>query len=156
MYQSISSVNIPLGRPPGNLFAPPPGKNRLPKPAPGAKIHMRKSSKAPPLRQNKTEEINQRYTLKRHKNVLKMGISIKQYHLLKLKYSLHTSETVIRIVVLISIDTCITVVLQIYTLKLRDSYLMRLKMCSPPPSTGLRLNGKNYICQRMKRTSLWN
>ena len=52
-----------------------------------------------------------------------MGYSIKQNHLLKLKYSLHISETVIRIVVLISIDTCITVVLQIYTLKLQDSYL---------------------------------
>ena len=33
------------------------------------------------------------------------------------------SETVFRIVVLISINTCITVVLQIYSLKLRDSYL---------------------------------
>ena len=49
-----------------------------------------------------------------------MGISIKQNHLLKLKYSLHISETVFRIGVLISIDTCITAVLQIYTLKLRD------------------------------------
>ena len=52
-----------------------------------------------------------------------MGISIKQNHLLKLKYSLHISETVFHTVVLISIDTCITVVLQIYTLKLQDSYL---------------------------------
>ena len=59
--------------------------------------------------------------LKRHRNVLKMGTSIKQHHLLKPKYSLHISETVFRIVVLISIDTCIAVVLQIYTLKLRDS-----------------------------------
>ena len=47
-----------------------------------------------------------------------MGISIKQNHLLKLKYSLHISETVFRILVLISTDTCITVVLQIYTLTL--------------------------------------
>ena len=52
-----------------------------------------------------------------------MGISIKQNHLLKLKYSLHISETIFHIVVLISIDTCITVVLQIYTLKLQDLYL---------------------------------
>ena len=52
-----------------------------------------------------------------------MGISIKQNHLLKLKYSLHISETIFRIVVLINIDTCIAVVLQIYTLKLQDSYL---------------------------------
>ena len=82
-----------------------------------------------------------------------MGISIKKNHLLKLKYSLHISETVFRIVVLISIDTWITVVLQIYTLKLRDSSLIMLKMYSPPPATGLKL-----ICQRqwMKRTSLWN
>ena len=71
-----------------------------------------------------------------------MGISIKQNHLLKLKYSLHISETVFRIVVLISIDACITVVLQIYTLKLRDSYLIMLQMYSPPPTTGLKLNGK--------------
>ena len=61
--------------------------------------------------------------LKRHINLSKLGISIKQNHLLKLKYSLHMSETVLRIVVLISINTCITVVLQIYSLKLRDSYL---------------------------------
>ena len=72
-----------------------------------------------------------------------MGISIKQNHLLKLKYSLHISETVFGTVVLISIDTCITVVLQIYTLKLRDSYLIMLKMYFPPPGTGLKLNGKN-------------
>ena len=72
-----------------------------------------------------------------------MGISIKQNHLLKLKYSLHISETVFRIVVLIGIDTCITVVLQIYTLKLRDSYLTMLKMYSPLPTIGLKLNGKN-------------
>ena len=50
-----------------------------------------------------------------------MGISIKQNHLLKLKYSLHISETVFRIVVLISIDTCITVVLWNYTSKLREN-----------------------------------
>ena len=57
-----------------------------------------------------------------------MGISIKQNHLLKLKYSLHISETVFRIVVLISIDTCITVhAFQIYTLKLQDSYLKPTK-----------------------------
>ena len=72
-----------------------------------------------------------------------MGISIKQNHLLKLKYYLHVSETVFRIVVLISIDTCITVVLQIYTLKLLDPYLIMLKMYFPPPTTGLKLNGKN-------------
>ena len=60
--------------------------------------------------------------LKRHINLLKLGISIKQNHLLELKYSLHMSETILRIVVLISINTCITV-LQIYSLKLRDSYL---------------------------------
>ena len=51
------------------------------------------------------------------------------------------SETVLRIVVLITINTCITVVLQIYSLKLRDSYLKWLKMYSPPPTTGLKLNG---------------
>ena len=61
--------------------------------------------------------------LKRHITLLKLGISIKQNHLLKLKYSLHMSETVLRMVVLISINTCITVVLQIYSLKLGDSYL---------------------------------
>ena len=89
-----------------------------------------------------------------------MGLSIKQNHLLKLKYSLHISETVFRIVVLISINTCITVVLQIYALKLQDSYLKTAKMYSPPPTTGLKLNGigMNQICQRqlIKRTSLWN
>ena len=63
-----------------------------------------------------------------------MGVSINK----KLKYSLHISETVFRIVVLISTDTCITVVLQIYTLKLHDSYLVMLKMYSPPPTTGLK------------------
>ena len=64
--------------------------------------------------------------LKRHRNLLKMGISIKQNHLLKLKYFLHISETVFYIVVLISIDTCITVhAFQIYTLKLQDSYLKK-------------------------------
>ena len=77
------------------------------------------------------------------RNVLKMGISVKQNQLFKPKYSLHISETVFRIVVLISIDTCITVVLQIYTLKLRDSYLIMLKLYSPPPITGLKLNGEN-------------
>ena len=81
--------------------------------------------------------------LKRHRNVVKMGISIKQNHLLTLKYYLHISETVFRIAVLISIDTCITVVLQIYTLKLCDSYLIVLKMYSTPPTAGLKLNGKN-------------
>ena len=66
--------------------------------------------------------------LKRHRNLLKMGISIKQSHLLKLKYFLHISETVFHIVVLISIDTCITVhAFQIYTLKLQDSYLKTAK-----------------------------
>ena len=74
---------------------------------------------------------------------MKIGISIKQSHLLKIKYSLHISETAFRIAILISIDTCITVVLQMYTLKLRDSYLIVLKMYSPPPTTGLKLNGKN-------------
>ena len=60
-----------------------------------------------------------------------MGIGIKQNHLLKLKYSLHMSEAVFRIVVLIRINTCIAVVLQIYSLKLHDSYLKkRLKMYS--------------------------
>ena len=72
-----------------------------------------------------------------------MGISIKQNHLLKLQYSLHISEAVFCIAVLISIDTCITVVLQVHTLKLRDPYLIMLKMYSPPPTTGLKLNGKN-------------
>ena len=72
---------------------------------------------SPPV-QNKTEEIDQKYMLKRHINLLKLGIGMKQNHLLKVKYSLHMSETVLRIVVLISINTCITVVLQIYSLKL--------------------------------------
>ena len=76
-----------------------------------------------PLWQNKTKQIDQRYMLKGDINLFKSGIIIKQNHLLKLKYSLHMSETVFRIVVLISINTCITVVLQIYSLKLRDSYL---------------------------------
>ena len=71
-----------------------------------------------------------------------MGISIKQDHILKLKYSLHISETVFPVVAQISIDTFITV-LQIYTLKLHDSYLIMLKMYSLPPTTGLELNGKN-------------
>ena len=147
MYQSIPAVNIPRADPRGIFLR---GRNPHPRAKkaaksrlPGEKIHVRKSSKAPPPGQNKTEEINKRYTLKRHRNVLEMGISIKQNHLLKLKYSLHISETVFRIVVLISIDTCITVVLQIYTLKLRDSYLIMLKMYSPPPTTVLKLNGKN-------------
>ena len=126
MYQSIPAVKIPPGRAPGNFLRGRnphfPGKERLQNPGPGAKIHLRKSS-APPAGKNKTEEIDQRYMLKRYINLLKMGIRIKQNHLLKLKYSLHISETVFRIVVLINIDTCITVVLQIYTLKLRDSYL---------------------------------
>ena len=69
---------------------------------------------------------------------------MKQNHLLKLKYSLHISETVFRIVVLISIDTCITVVFQIYTLKLRDSYLIMLKMYSPLPTTGLKVNDTEF------------
>ena len=73
-----------------------------------------------------------------------MRMSIKQNHLLKLKYSLHISETVIRIVVLISIDTYITVVLQIYTLKLRDSHLTMLKMYSPPPTTGHKPQGSDF------------
>ena len=145
-YQSIPAVNIPPGRPRGNFFegakSPPPRQKGCKITGPGAKIHVQKSSKAPPPGQNKTEEIYQRYTLKRHRNVLKMGISIKQNHLLKLKYSLHISETLFRIV-LISIDTCITVVLQMYTLKLRGSYLIILKMYSPPPTAGLKMNGKN-------------
>ena len=95
----------------------------------------------PPPGQNKTEEIDQKYMLKRHINLLKLGISIKQNHLLKLKYSLHMSETVLHIVVLISINTCITVVFQVYSLKLRDLYLKWLKMYSPPPTAGLKLNG---------------
>ena len=137
----------PPGRPQGNFLRGrnpyPLGKKGCKTPAAGAKIHVRKNSKALPPGQNKTEEINERCMLKRHRNVLKMGISIKQNRLLKLKYSLHISKTVFRIVVLISIDTCITVVLQIYTLKLRDSHLIMLKMYSPPPTTGLKLNGKN-------------
>ena len=92
--------------------------------------------------------------LKRHRNLLKMGISIKQNHLLKLKYFLHLSETVFRIV-LISIDTCITVVLQIYTLKLQDSYL---KMAENVLSSSDYRAQAEWYCQRqwMKRTSLWN
>ena len=60
--------------------------------------------------------------LRRHRNLLKMGLSIKQNHLLKLKYSLHICETIF-----LSINTCITGVLQIYTLKLQDSYLKMAK-----------------------------
>ena len=123
MYQSIPAVKIPPGIFWGGEIPTSQAKKGCKTLAPGAKIHVRKSSAPPPPRQNKTEEIDQRYMLKRHINLLKMGISIKQNHLLKLKYSLHMSETVFRIVVLISIYTCITVVLQIYTSKLRDSYL---------------------------------
>ena len=87
-----------------------------------------------------------------------MGISIKQNHLLKLKYSLHISKTVFRIVVLISIDTCITVVLQIYTLKLRESYLLMLKMYSPPPTTQtfkfVNAKGMLFLFQVMAETVL--
>ena len=105
MYQSIQAVKIPRPDPLGIFLRrrnPHPRQKRLQNPGPGAKIHLRKSSKAPPPGQNKTEEINLRYTLKRHRNVLEMGISIKQNHLLKLKYSVHISETVFRIVVLIN------------------------------------------------------
>ena len=98
---------------------------------------------------------------KRHRNLLKMGISIKQNHLLKLKYSLHISETVFHIVVLISIDTCITVhAFQIYTLKLQDSYLKMAK--NVLSSFNYRAQAEwywyelNLSRQWMKRTSLWN
>ena len=101
--------------------SPLPGQRKAAKPRPlGQKFTCENPG------QNKTEEIeeiNQRYMLKRHINLLKTGISMKQNHLLKLKYSLHMSETIFRIVVLISINTCITVVLQIYSLKLLYSYL---------------------------------
>ena len=118
MYQSIPAVKL------GNFLRGKnphfPGKERLQNPGPwGKKLSVKKLC---PPGQNKTEEIDQKYMLKRHINLLKLGISIKQNHLLKLKYYLHMSETVLRIVVLISINTCITVVLQIYSLKLRDSY----------------------------------
>ena len=100
--------------------SPLPRQKKPAKPLPGTKIHVRKSSKAPPQGRTRLKKLI-KYTLKRYKNVLKMGISIKQNHLLQLKYSLHISETVFRIVVLISIDTCITAVLRSYTLKLREN-----------------------------------
>ena len=132
MYQSIPAVKIPLGNflrgqnPHFNGHFP--GKERLQNPVPwpwGKNSCVKKlcPPPPPPRGQNKTEEIDKKDMLKRHINLLKLGISIKQNHVLKLKYSLHMSETVLRIVVLISINTCITAVFQIYSLKLRNSYL---------------------------------
>ena len=125
MYQSIPAVKIPLGNFLRGQNPHFPGKERLQNPGPWGKNSCVKKlcPPPPPPGQNKTEEIDQKYMLKRHITLLKLGISIKQNHLLKLKYSLHMSETVLRMVVLISINTCITVVLQIYSLKLGDSYL---------------------------------
>ena len=90
-------------------------------PASGQKFTCKEALKPHPWGRTRLKKLI-KDMLKRHRNVLKMGIGIKQNHLLKLKYSLHIFETVFPIVVLISIDTWITVVLQIYTLKLRDSY----------------------------------
>ena len=123
MYQSIPAVKIPLGNFLRGQSPHFPGKERLQNPGPWGQKFTCEKALPPPPGQNKTEEIDQKYMLKRHINLLKLGISIKQNHLLKLKYSLHMSETVLLIVVLISINTCITVVLQIYSLKLRDLYL---------------------------------
>ena len=79
---------------------PLPGQRKAAKPQPLGQTSTCEKAlpPPPPSGRNKTEEINQRYTLKRHRNLLKMGISIKQNHLLKLKYSLRLSETVFRIV----------------------------------------------------------
>ena len=124
MYQSIPAFKIPLGNFLRGQNPHFPGKERLQNPGPcGKNSCVKKLCPPPPPGQNKTEEIDQKFMLKRHINLLKLGISIKQNHLLKLKYSLHMSETVLHMVVLISINTCITVVLQIYSLKLRDLYL---------------------------------
>ena len=137
-----------------------PGKERLQNPIPWGKSSCAKKLYLPPPGQNKAEEINQRYVLKRHRNLLKMGISIKQNHLLKLKYSLHISETVFRTVVLISMDTCIAVVLQIYTLKLQDSYLKMAE--NVLSSSNYRAQAEWYwyklnLSKAMdERTSLWN
>ena len=121
MYQSIPAVKIPFGNFLRGQNPHFPGKERLQNPGPwGKNSHVKKLCPPPPPRQNKTEEIDKKYMLKRHINLLKLGISIKQNHLLKLKYSLHMSETILLIAVLISINTCITVVLQIYSLKLTD------------------------------------
>ena len=46
-----------------------------------------------------------------------MGIGVKENNPSNLKYTFDISETVFDIVILLSIHTCITVVLQIYTLK---------------------------------------
>ena len=122
MYQSIPAVKIPLGNFLRGQNPHFPDKERLQNLGPWGKNSRVKKLCPPSPRQNKTEEIDQKYMLKRHINLLKLGISIKQNHLLELKYSLHMSETILHIVVLISINTCINV-LQIYSLKLRDSYL---------------------------------
>ena len=123
MYQSIPAVKIPLGNFLRGQNPHFPGKERLQNPGPWGKNSCVKKLCPPAPRQNKTEEIDQKYMLKRHINLLKLGISIKQNHLLKLKYSLHMCETVYHIVVLVSINRCITVVLQIHSLKLSESYL---------------------------------
>ena len=51
------------------------------------------------------------------------------------------SEIVLRIAVLISINTCITVVFQIYSLKLRDSFL---KMAENVLSSNYRAQAEWY------------
>ena len=51
-----------------------------------------------------------------------MGIGVKENYLSILKYSLDIFETVFDMVIPLSIDTCITVVFQSYTLKVPDSY----------------------------------
>ena len=50
-----------------------------------------------------------------------MGIGVKENNPSNLKYTFDISETVFDIVILLSIHTSITVVLQIYTLKVRPS-----------------------------------
>ena len=104
----------PLGPTPREFLegakSPPPGKKAAKTRPPGQKFNCEKALKPHPRGRTKVKKFIKDIRSKG----TKMGISIKQNHLLKLKYSLHISETVFHIVVLISIDTCITIVLQNY------------------------------------------
>ena len=145
MYQSIPAVKIPLGNFLSGQNPHFPGKELGCKTlALGAKTHVWKSSAPSPLPLGRTrlkKLIKNTCSKGTSIYLLKLGISIKQNHLLKLKYSLHMSETVLRVVVLISINTCIAVVCQIYSLKLRDLYL---KMAENVLSSNYRAQAEWY------------
>ena len=107
-YQSIQLLSsLPQADPQGIFLRwrnPIPQAKKAAEPQPlGQEFTCRKAPKPHPRDRTRLKKLIKDIRSKGRE----MGIGIKQHHLLRLKYSLHISEAVFRIVVLIRIDTCI-------------------------------------------------